>query len=99
MQNRIMNKNEIKWDKREEEEALSLFLIFWSLLKFWRRSCMEISAALRRGFFTEEDFQSFGYSRIFLSLAQALDMEISLTLISNVSLTFSRVEIMGLYKL
>ena len=46
-----MNKN----DKREEEEALSLFMILRSLLKIWRHGCMEISVAFRRGFFTEEN--------------------------------------------
>ena len=48
-----MNKN----DKREEEEALSLFWILRSLLKLWRRGCMEISAAFHHGFFTEEIFK------------------------------------------
>ena len=47
-----MNKN----DKIEEEEALSLFMIFRSILKLWKRGCMKISAAFRRGFFTEENF-------------------------------------------
>ena len=47
-----MNKN----DKREEEEVLSLFWILRSLFKFQRRGCMEISAAFRRDFFTEENF-------------------------------------------
>ena len=59
-----MNKN----DKREEE-ALSLFMILRSLLKLQRRGCMEISAAFRRDFFTEEISRVFGYSRVFLSLA------------------------------
>ena len=48
----IINKN----DKREEEEALNLFWVLRSLLKLQRRGCMEISAAFRRGFFTEENF-------------------------------------------
>ena len=85
-----MNKN----DKREEEEALSLFMILWSLFKLWRRGYMEISAAFRRGFFTEENSRIFGYSRVFLSLAQVLDVEIFLTSV----LLPSRVEIMDLYK-
>ena len=77
-----MNKN----DKREEEEALSLFWILRSLLKLQRHGCMEISIAFHHGFFTEEISRVFGYSRVFLSLAQALDVKILLTSVCGVSL-------------
>ena len=79
---------------------------------------MEIPATFRRDFFTEEISRIFGYSRVFLSLTQALDVEILLTsvllylslaqaldvkilltLVLLVSLSCTRVEIMGLYRL
>ena len=78
-----MNKNKIKERKKK------LLVSFGSseyLLKLQRRGCMEISAAFRRGFFTEEISRVFGYSRVFLSLAQALDMKILLTSVCGVSL-------------
>ena len=73
-----MNKNKIKERKKK---LLVSFGFSECLLKLWRRGCMEIPAAFRRGFFTEEIFRVFGYSRIFLSLTQALDVEIFLTLV------------------
>ena len=87
-----MNKNEIKERKKK------LLVSFGSsecLLKLQRRGCMEISAAFHHGFFTKGISRVFGYCRIFLSLAQALDVEILLTSV----LLPSKVEIMGLYKL
>ena len=78
-----MNKNKIKERKKK------LLVSFGSsecLLKLQRRGCMEILAAFRRGFFTEEISRVFGYSRIFLSLTQALDMDILLTSVLYVSL-------------
>ena len=77
-----MNKNKIKERKKK------LLLSFGSsecLLKLQRRGCMEISVAFRRGFFTEEISRVFGYSRVFLSLAQALDVDILLTSVLYVS--------------
>ena len=59
---------------------------------------MEIPAAFRHGFFTEEISRVFGYSRVFLSLTQALDVDIFLTSVL-LCLSCSRVEIMGLYKI
>ena len=73
-----INKNKIKERKKK------LLVSFGSsecLPKLQRRGCMEISTAFRRGFFTEENSRVFGYSRIFLSLAQVLDVEILLTLV------------------
>ena len=78
-----MNKNKIK------ERTKKLLVSFGSsecLLKLQGRDCMEISAAFRRGFFTEEISRIFGYSRVFLSLAQALDVKILLTSVCGVSL-------------
>ena len=78
-----MNKNEIKERKKK------LLVSFGSsecLLKLQIRGCMEISATFRRGFFTEGISRVFGYSRIFLSLAQVLDVEILLTSVCDVPL-------------
>ena len=71
-----INKNKIKERKKK------LLVSFGSsecLFKLQRHGCMEIPAAFCRGFFTEENSRIFGYSRVFLSLAQALDVEILLT--------------------
>ena len=51
---------------------------------------MEISAAFHRGFFTEEISRVFGYFRVFLSLAQALDVDILLTSVCDLSLFFAQ---------
>ena len=70
-------------DKNKIKERKKKLLIFCGssecLLKLQGRGCMEISAAFRRGFFTEENSRVFSYSRIFLSLVQVLDVEILLT--------------------
>ena len=71
-----MNKNKIKEKKKK------LLVSFGSsecLLKLQRCGCMEISAVFRCGFFTEEISRVFDYSRVFLSLAQALNVKILLT--------------------
>ena len=77
------NKNKIKERKKK---LLVSFGSSEGLLKLQRRGCMEISAGFHRGFFTEEISRVFGYSRIFLSLAQALDMKILLSSVCDVSL-------------
>ena len=69
--------------KNKIKERRKKLLVFFEssecLLKLQRCGCMEISAAFRRGFFTEEISRIFGYFRVFLSLAQALDVKILLT--------------------
>ena len=80
-----MNKNKIKERKKK------LLVSFGSsecLPKLQRRGCMEIPAAFRHVFFTEEISRVFGYSRVFLSLAQALDVKILLTSVCGLSLPF-----------
>ena len=81
-----MDKN----DKNKIKEMKKMLLVSFGsskcLLKLQRCGCMEIPAAFRRGFFTEENSRVFGYSKVFLSLAQALDVKILLTSVSNVSL-------------
>ena len=83
-----MDKNDKNKIKERKKKLLVSFGSFECLLKLQRRGCMEISAAFRRGFFTEENSRVFGYSRVFLSLAQALDMKILLTSVCGVSLLF-----------
>ena len=83
-----MDKNDKNKIKERRKKLLVSFGSSECLLKLQRRGCMEILAAFRRGFFTEEIFRIFGYSRVFLSLAQALDVEILLTSVFDVSLLF-----------
>ena len=54
-----INKNEIKERKKK---LLVSFESSECLLKLQRRGCMEISAAFRRGFFTEEISRVFSLS-------------------------------------
>ena len=81
-----MDKNDKNKIKERKKKLLVTFGSSECLLKLQRRGCMEISAAFRRDFFTEEISRVFGYFRIFLSLAQALDVDILLTLVLYVSL-------------
>ena len=78
-----MNKNKIKERKKK---LLFSFGSSECLPKLQRRGCMEISAAFRRGFLTEGISKVFGYSKVFFSLAQALDVEILLTSVCDLSL-------------
>ena len=76
-----MDKNDKNKIKERKKKLLVSFGSSECLFKLQRRGCMDISAVFRHGFFTEEISRVFGYSRVFLSLAQALDVKILLTLV------------------
>ena len=81
-----MDKNDKNKIKERRKKLLVSFGSSECLLKLQRRGCMEVSAAFHRSFFTKEIFRVFGYSRVFLSLAQALDVKILITSVCDVSL-------------
>ena len=83
-----MDKNDKNKIKERRKKLLVSFGSSECLLKLQRRGCMEILAAFHRGFFTEGISRVFSYSRVFLSLVQALDVEIFLTSVCDLSLTF-----------